>query len=125
MLINSFCQSHICYPRKQLLKICHTNMLPLLSVSNLYGIHMLILPINVFKFTVSMEQFLLKYTELILTISKSSPMFSWMASCSILLTALLFLLLHTLQRWPTLLHLCTSCHMPWWICTATVYTCWS
>ena len=51
-----------------------------------------------------MEWFLLKYTELILTISKSSPVFSWMISSCSSLTALDFLPLHTLWKWPTLLH---------------------
>ena len=47
---------------------------------------------------------MLKYTELTLIVSKSSPVFSWMVSCPSLLTALVFLLLHTLQKKPTLLH---------------------
>ena len=72
------------------------------SISILYGIEMLFLPTN--EFAVSMEQFLLKYTELILTISKSSPEFSCMISCPSLLNAQVFLLLHTLWKWPTLLH---------------------
>ena len=57
-----------------------------------------------YKFAVNMEWFLLKYTEVILTISTSSPVFSCMISYPSSLTALDFLLLHTLWKWPTLLH---------------------
>ena len=50
------------------------------------------------------EQFFLKHTELILTVSKSSSVYSCETSCSILLTDLLFLLQQTFQKCPILLH---------------------
>ena len=80
----------------------HCHYFPL---SILYGSEMLFLPTYVFKFVVSIKWFLLKYTELILTISNSSHVFSCVISCPSLLTSLGFLLLHSLWKWPALLHL--------------------
>ena len=58
---------------------------------------------DVFKFAVNMEQFLLKCTEFMLTISMSPPVLSCVISCFISFTALVFWLLHTLLKWLTLL----------------------
>ena len=75
-----------------------------LFVSILYSITMLLLSTDVFNFAVSTEWLLLKHTELILAISRSSSVFSCVTSCSISLTTQLFLLHHTLPKCPILLH---------------------
>ena len=75
-----------------------------LPVSISYCITMLLLSTDVFNLAVSIEWLLLKHTEFILTISRSSSVYSYVTSCSISLTTLLFLLWHTLQKCAILLH---------------------
>ena len=77
----------------------------LLPVSTVYGTIILFGPSDVFKFTVSMEQFLLKWIELMLTESMLfSSTLSWTASCSTSFMTLALLLLHIALKCPILLH---------------------
>ena len=59
---------------------------------------------DIFNLVVSIEWLLLKYTELILTVSRLSSVYSCVTSCSISLTTLLLLLWHTLWKCPILLY---------------------
>ena len=86
------------------LKICMGIILPLLPMSILYGIFMLFLPADVFKLVVMMNQFVFNWTEYTLTISMSSLALSCMVSCPTSCSALVFLLLQTVLKWPNLLH---------------------
>ena len=95
-------------------------MFPSLSVSILYSIITLLLTMHVSNLAVSINQFLLRHTELILTISISSSVYFYDTSCSISLTTLFLLLWQTFWKCPILLH---SVHtlpytghcLGWWI----------
>ena len=65
---------------------------------------MLLLSTDVFNLAVSIGWLLLKHNELILTVSRSSSVYSCIPSCSISLTTLLFLLWQTQQKCSILLH---------------------
>ena len=86
------------------LNMYHGIMLPSLPVSILNGIVILLLPVHISNLVVSINWLLFLYTELILTISISSLLYSWDISCSITLTTLLLLLQQTFLKCPTLLH---------------------
>ena len=75
-----------------------------LPVSISYGITMLLLPMHIPNLVFSIGQFLLRHTELILTISRSSSVYSCDTSYSISLITLLFLLWQTFWKCHILLH---------------------
>ena len=103
-------------------------MLPSLPVSILYRTAILLLPVCVSNLAVSINQFLFMYTELILTVSISSCLYSTYTSYSISLTTLLLLLWQTFLKCPTLL---PSAHillyaghcLGWWIPPQYLHSC--
>ena len=99
-----------------------------LCMSILYFIFTLFLHANIFKLAVMMDWFTFNWTECTLTISISLLVSLSMISCSTSCTALLFLLLQTIQKWPVLLH---SVHtlpyarhcLGWWKLPQYLYAC--
>ena len=97
-----------------------------MSVS--YGIVTLLLPACISNLAVSIDLYLFIHTELILTISILSSLYSWDTSCSISLTTLLLLLWQTFLKCPTLPH---SAHvlpytghcLSWWISPQYLHGC--
>ena len=77
-----------------------------LPVCILCSIIMLLLPTHISYLAVNINWFLLRHTELILTISKSSSVYSCDTSCSISLITLFFLLQQTFWN---VLFCCTPC----------------
>ena len=114
------CELRFSYPWEQFLNIYQGIIFPSLPVSILYGITMLLLPKHISNLVFNIDWFLLMHTELILTISRSSSVYSCDISYSISLTTLFFLLWHTFQKCPILLHsvhalLYTGHCLGWWI----------
>ena len=99
-------------------------MLPSIPVSILYGIGMLFLPTDVFKFAISTEQFLLKYTELNIHHFKIIPcilldgLLFHLVDCPAFLTSAYSAEMANLAALCACLSLCWT--LPWWMCTATV-----
>ena len=79
-------------------------MLPSLPVSILYDIITLLSPACISNLVVSIDQFLFMHSELILTISISSSLYSWDTTSSMSLTTLFLLLQQTSLKCPTLPH---------------------
>ena len=78
--------------------------LPSLPVSILYRISYAVLPTCISKFAIISYHFLFKYSELILTISMSSPWESGPICISTSCTTQFLLLLHTFLKCPILPH---------------------
>ena len=74
-----------------------------LCVSLFYSI-MLLLPMHISNLAVNIDWFLYMQTELILTVSMSSSVYSWNTSCSTSLTTLFLLLWQTFWKCPILLY---------------------
>ena len=100
----SFHELRFSHPWEQFFEYIPGNLLLSLSVSILYGIITLLLPMDISNLAVSINQFLFMHTELILTVSISSSVYSCDTSCSISLTILLLLLCQTFWKCSILLH---------------------
>ena len=128
MIFDSFWELRFSYPWVQFLNIYHGIMLLSLPVSISYSIIVLLLPMHVSNLVVSIDQFLFMHTELILTISIPTSLYSWDTSCYISLTTMLLLLQQTFQKCPSLPH---SAHilpyaghcLGWWIPPQYLHDC--
>ena len=79
-------------------------MLPSFPVSILHGTVILLLPVCISNFAVSINRFLFICTDLILTVSISPLLYSWDISSSISFIALLLLVWQTFLKCPISLH---------------------
>ena len=99
--------------RKNFLNIYQGIIFPSLPVSILYGITMLLLHMHICNLAVSIDQFLVKHTELILTISRLSSVYSCDTSLSISLTILFFLLQQTFGKCLNFIAICAHLAIHW------------